>query len=420
VGEADEVFDGEAVVMVTAGLLQAACVTAKGTLWTWGKGKFDQLGHGDRELRESPTRLGKDMYGGLSAVMVACGDNHTLVLMALSLEMWSCGCGMYGQLGHGDIADKLVLTLVGADGVRGVQIVMVATGAAHSVALGAEGKVWTWGNGRFGPLGHNDGENRLVPTQLPGEALSGAAAVQVVAGAHHTVAVTLEGELWVWGHGGFGQLGLGDETNRLSPTLVGIGESQVLTVACGSVHTLAVTRDGALWTFGKGRNGALGHKGHNNRLVTTRIETQHFGNANIVSVAAVVMYSTAVTEKGALYTWGKASGLGHTDRQAKLVPTLVTPHLLQGERVGRCHNLPPMHALAFAMGTHARLGSAAPTALPAEGSSQDKDCDYVTMLGELVQRVVGACVSWPEGRAVELDGVVRMLGGGMMQTRGCT
>ena len=120
------------------------------------------------------------------------------------------------------------------------------------------------------------------------------------------------------------------------------------------------------------------------------------------------------------------------------MPTRIVPSLLQDAR-RRCQDLPPMHALAFAMGTHSRLGSrAAPTAVAAGGSrqprrrshqqqgktpaaaDQDKDCEYVTMPGELVQRVVEVCVSWQEGRAGELEGVVRLLGGSMMKTRGST
>jgi len=66
----------------------------------------------------------------------------------------------------------------------------------------------------------------------------------------HTVALTIEGELWVWGRGNHGQLGLGDEANRLAPTLVGaqaaFGGSTVLTVACGDCHSLVVTKDGSL------------------------------------------------------------------------------------------------------------------------------------------------------------------------------
>ena len=423
VGGSDEVFDGEAVVVVAAGYQHTACVTAKGTLWTWGNGQNGRLRHGDREPRQRPTRLGKEMFGGSPAVMVACGSLHTLVLTATGL-VWSCGDNEHGGLGHGDKADKLVLTLVGAEGFRGVQIVMVAAGGSHSVALGAEGRVWTWGEGMLGQLGHNNGEDRLVPMQLAGEALGGAAAVLVAAGALHTVAVTREGELWVWGFGGYGQLGLGDGANRLAPTLVGaeegFGELQVLSVACGYFHTLAVTKDGALWTFGWGEDCALGHNDRTTRLVPTRIEAQHFGNAKIVSTAGGRSHSAAVTEEGTLYTWGDAFGqsLGHIDVQVKLVPTLVAPHLLQGSRVGRCHDLPPMHALAFAMGTHARLGSAAPTALAA--IDKGNDCEYVMMPGELVQRVVEACVSWPEGRTLELEGVVRMLGGGMMKTKEST
>jgi len=437
VGGADDVFDGEAVVMVAAGLHHTACVTAKGTLWTWGNGAFGKMGHGNKEPRQRPTRLGKEMYGGSSAVMVSCGRNHTLVLTAMGL-VWSCGSGGYGRLGHGDTVDKLVLTLVVTEGFRGAQIVMVAAGGVHSVVLGAAGRVWTWGHGNDGKLGNNDEENRLVPTLLAGEALGGAAAVLVAAGRHHTVAVTLEGELWVWGYGLYGQLGLGDDANRLAPTLVGVevafGGSPVLTVACGDFHSLVVTKDGALWTFGN--DGALGHNDRNTRLVPTRMEAQHFGNANIVSVAGGHFHSAAVTVEGTLYTWGHASGLGHADREAKWVPTRIDPSLLQGARVGPCHGLPPMHALAFAMGTHSRLGSCtAPTASVAAGGSsqrrsqlqqgkapaaadQGKYCEYVTMPGELVQRVIEACVSWPEGRVGELEGVVRLLGGGMMKKRG--
>jgi len=172
------------------------------------------------------------------------------------MGIWSCGLGGYGRLGHGDIADKLVLTLVGAEVFRGAQIVIVAAGGAHSVALGTEGRLWTWGFGCSGQLGHNDAENKLVPTLLAGEALGGFAAALVAAGGLHTVAVTIEGELWVWGYGRIGQLGLGDKTDRLAPTLMRaeavFGGSPVLTVACGVYHSLVVTKDGALWTFGRG------------------------------------------------------------------------------------------------------------------------------------------------------------------------
>ena len=405
VGGADEVFDGEAVVLVAAGREHTACVSLKGTLWSWGNGEDGRLGHGDEESRQRPQRLHRDMHGGSPAVMVSCGNLHMLVLTTDGV--WSCGFGGAGRLGHGDTASQLVLTLVGAEGFRGGQIVMVAAGVCHSVALGAQGSVWTWGEGSLGRLGHNNQENRLVPTLLAGEALGGAAAVLVAAGGMHTVVVTRQGALWVWGRGLYGQLGLGDEGNRLAPARVGseesFGGSHVITAHCGLNHTLAITKDGALWTFGIGTDGALDHTGRNNRLVPTRIEAHHFGNAKIVCAAAGHSHSAAVTEHGILYTWGLAAG----PRHPTLVPTCIAPHLLQGARVGRCHDLPLIHALAFAMGTHARLGSADETA-PAHAT----DCAYLKMPGELVRQLVEACASRPEGQVVGMEGVVRLMGGG--------
>ena len=299
-----------------------------------------------------------------------------------------------GQLGHGDEADKLLLTLVAAERFEGDTIVMVAAGMCHSVALGADGRVWTWGWSFGGCLGHNNEEGRLVPTHLGG-ALAGAAAVLVAAGSSNSLAVTIDGVLWAWGsgggqvHGGGGQLGLGDGDDRLVPARVGGEEtlgSRVLTVACGYAHTLCVTEEGTLWTFGNGCDGVLGHNDANNRLLPTQVEAQYFGHAKIVSAAAgsdaaiALSYSAVVTEHGHLYTWGSGtaedvsfdefpSGLGHSDGQPKLVPTLVAPHLLQFARIEHCHGWPrwsPLHALAFAMGTHSRLGISAESA-PAGG-----------------------------------------------------
>ena len=433
VGGACGVFDGEAVVMVAAGTSYTAGVTKDGALWSWGEGYHGQLGHGDSEPRQRPERLGREMFDGSPAVMVACGGGHMLVLTAMGL-VWSCGFGGCGQLG-GDAGMQLVLTLVAAERFGGAQIVMVAAGAAHSVALGTNGRVWTWGSNDDGQLGHNDTRQRLVPTQLAGKALGWSATVMVAAGGFHTVAVMIDGVLWAWGHGRRGKLGLGDEHDRLVPARVGaeeeFGGSPVLMAACGDLHTLAVTKAGTLWSWGGGKDGRLGHDDENNRLVPTQVEAQHFGDAKIVSATAGHAHSAAVTEHGGLYTWGTGTrvesddgevevpwGLGHGDGETKSVPTRLAPALLLGMRVGRCYGLPPLHALAFAMGNHSRLGRAAQTAPAA--AHNGKDCAYVSMPGELVQRIVEACGTWPEGRAGQLEGVVRLLGGGMIDEREST
>jgi len=119
------------MVMVAAGCHHAVGVTSEGTLLSWGAGSGGQLGHGDLETRSRLTLLGKELFGGRKAVMVACGSFHTLVLTAGGL--WTCGAGQHGGLGHGDEADKLVLTLVAVERFEGnAHIAMVAAGFRSS------------------------------------------------------------------------------------------------------------------------------------------------------------------------------------------------------------------------------------------------------------------------------------------------
>ena len=81
-----------------------------------------------------------------------------------------------------------MLTPVAAEWFKGALIIMVEADGSHSVALGTNGRVWTWGLNIFGQLGHNNKHERLVPTQLAGEALGGSAVILVVAGGWHTMA----------------------------------------------------------------------------------------------------------------------------------------------------------------------------------------------------------------------------------------
>ena len=85
--------------------------------------------------------------------------------------------------------------------------------------------------------------------------------VVVAAGYAHTTAVGTSGDLWTWGDGGCGQLGLGDTEDRQTPTRVGAGDPfgryKARLPACGGLHTLVVTEAGELWVRGAGVDGRL-------------------------------------------------------------------------------------------------------------------------------------------------------------------
>jgi hypothetical protein len=274
------------------------------------------------------------------------------------------------------------------------------------VVASAEGDVFTWGGGACGRLGHNDEHDRLAPARLGREEFGGGKIVMVAAGGFHTVALAEDRVLWVWGLGLHGQLGLrgklglGNRDDRLVPTRLGgkefFGGSLVRMAACGHHHTLIVTEEGTVWTFGDGRHGRLGLNDEDDRLLPTRVDPERFAGAQVATVAAGLSHSAAVTEGGALFTWGRGEadqagsqvpgGLGHADLCNRLVPTPISPRLLGGARVGRWHGLTEELALAFAMGTHSRLGAGA-----RGGEGEEKGCLYLMMPADLVERVVEAC-----------------------------
>jgi len=121
----------------------------------------------------------------------------------------------------------------------------------------------------------------------------------------------------VWGWGEYGQLGLGDNIRRLTPTQLGteaaFGGSKVQMAACGTSHTLFLTGEGMLWACGDGIGGRLGLNDESVRLSPTRVGPQHFGGACVTTVAAGFTHSAALTEDGKLYTWGS----GEVDVNAK-------------------------------------------------------------------------------------------------------
>ena len=104
--------------------------------------------------------------------MISCGYTHTMAVTAVG-HAWTCGRNKFGQLGVGDTANRLGFTRVDAGQLGGARIVMAACGSFHSVVVSAEGRVLIFGCGDSGCLGLNDEQDRLVPTLLAAEVFKG-------------------------------------------------------------------------------------------------------------------------------------------------------------------------------------------------------------------------------------------------------
>jgi len=234
------------------------------------------------------------------------------------------------------------------------RIVSVATSDVHSLALSADGEVYSWGNNDFGTLGHGDLDDRAVPSKI--ELLSRIEGI--AAGPNWTsAAVDENGRLFTWGKAVFfdeddedsdGEQevdvpnGLGYEINlessscQLTPQWVdALSQDRVVGVALGNGFTLAVTDAGEVISFGFSRQGGLGHGSLESMELPWWIEAPA-EMGRVVSVAAVTSHAIALTEGGELYGWGAGNVNGHgrvectPHRVAALIGQRVKLVLAQG------------------------------------------------------------------------------------------
>jgi alpha-tubulin suppressor-like RCC1 family protein len=157
-------------------------------------------------------------------VGVAAGVYHTVVWTDEG-KAYSFGIGKFGQLGHGGEEGELVPRLI--EGVlERKRVVGVATGSTHTVVWTDEGKAYSFGNGWCGQLGHGAIKHEVVPKLIERNdggfeaVLVGKRVVGAAAGEHHTVVWTDEGKAYSFGNGGDGQLGHGSEEDEFAPRLI--------------------------------------------------------------------------------------------------------------------------------------------------------------------------------------------------------
>ena len=248
-------LSGRKVSAVACGDTHTLCVVDGGRLMSFGRGVTGQLGNGSAlldcyEPREV-TALKDEVV-----TRVACGAEHSACCTSDG-KVYSWGWGRYGNIGDGDTVDRhepvLVKGLDGVNGVNGVKIVEVACGWRHSAAIDEGGALYTWGWGRYGQLGHGDDGDQTTPRKIEKPLRR---AKTFPGGWRHSGAIDEDGVLYTWGWNRFGQLGLGHSRDVNEPTAASLPACALVT--SGWRHTMAVTTDGRLYTFGRGVGGQLG------------------------------------------------------------------------------------------------------------------------------------------------------------------
>jgi alpha-tubulin suppressor-like RCC1 family protein len=225
-----------------------SCVATPTQLFCWGDNGEERIGvSSGLALHPSPTEV-----TALSAAPtdLALGTNYTCALVSDRVFCW--GANDVGQLGNGTTAmEQPTPTEVTGLGGTPVQIAAYST---HTCARLSSGHVECWGENGNGELGVGDTTDRASPTRVPGID----DAVQIATGSTHTCALRASGVVECWGLNTSGELGDGTEVSHNTPAPVMSLPDAVLQIALGSAHTCARTAS-EVFCWGNNFFGQTGH-----------------------------------------------------------------------------------------------------------------------------------------------------------------
>jgi len=197
------------------------------------------------------------------------------------------------------------------------EAVQISAGSSHSLAIKRDGTVWAWGSNGYGQLGDGSSTTRISPVQLSG--LSNA--IMIVAGFYHSLALKNDGSVWAWGSSGVGDLGDGKHSWKRTPVQV-MELSQATMIAVGYSHILTLKDDGSVWAWGYNISGQLGDGSTINKSNPVQVP----GLSHVTMIAAGAYYSLALKDNGSVWAWGDNSRgqLGDGSRTSKSNPVHVT------------------------------------------------------------------------------------------------
>ena len=239
-------------------------------------------------------------------------------------QLFSWGSNVNGDVGNNATSSSGVLVPVNVDmtGVlAGKDIISVAVGNKHSLALASDGTVYAWGMNQQAQLGCAIPDHSTMPVAvnmtLGSSALAGHIITAIAAGDSHSVALGSDGKIYAWGDNTYGQLGTGTEGGvRLAPVAVNVASGlsalagkTVIAISAAGNHTMALASDGTVYTWGLNASGQLGNNSTLNQAVPVAVNVTSGMSAlngrTITAISAGGAHCLVLASDGTVYTWGR-------------------------------------------------------------------------------------------------------------------
>uniref|UniRef100_T1IZ19 acetylcholinesterase n=1 Tax=Strigamia maritima TaxID=126957 RepID=T1IZ19_STRMM len=268
----------------------------------------------------------------ISTIRIACvfgsSGNEALVI-TVDDDVFALGSNCSSCLGLGDSHGRLEPFKVEALCRKFIKGVAYGSGP-HCLAYNEFGELYSWGHNGYGQLGNGTTNQVLVPNLVTIN-LIGKKIVEVSCGSHHSLARTSDGELYAWGQNNCGQVGSGTTTNQSTPRKVtaGINGKNVVAIACGQTSSMAVLDNGEVFGWGYNGNGQLGLGNNVNQTNPCRVV--NLQNVVITQIACGYAHTMALSDEGTVFAWG-ANSYGQLGTGNKA--NLVVPEKI-GEEIGR-------------------------------------------------------------------------------------
>ncbi len=309
----------ETVKTIAFGYYYIAVLSSAGRVFTWGENKYGELGNGSTYNSDTPINITDEFDLAVSEkiVSLAVGYKHTVALSSMG-RVFTWGFNSSGQLGDKTLISKSSPLDITESLNLGLDefVINVYAISGRCFVITSTGRLIGWGNNETGELGDNTFFVRQSPIDITpffnldiGEKIS-----EVVPGFYHTLAVTSEGRIFTWGKNFQGQLGDGTRLTRMTPTDITakfyFAEDESIAeiviekgiFAC----TFLLTSTGRLFSWGYNLHGQLGIDSKINNPEPTDIsESFRLTEAETITrIQANNMHVVAITSTNRIWAWG--------------------------------------------------------------------------------------------------------------------
>ena len=312
-----------AFVAVTAGQNQTCGLTAAGTAYCWGYGP--ELGAGNNATTSVP----RPVAGNLAFQQLSAGRLYTCGVTG-SGAGYCWGANGSGELGNPAVSPAFPANTPTAVGGNHVWKHIGAGNSDHTCGITTDGTIYCWGANSSGQLG-----NGMMGSTVPANPMPVQTSVKftsVGTGDKFTCALGADAKVYCWGNNGAGQLGNGNTTHHITPMPISGSETTTYkAVAVGLDFACALTTAGQVQCWGDSWNGQLGRGIQQSRpgVVERSTPTAIAGNLTAAAIAAGSNHACLLTPQGAAHCWGfnTRGEVGDGSMMVRPVPTPVSGNL---------------------------------------------------------------------------------------------